>query len=146
MRPKILILNGPNLNLLGRREPQVYGNVSFEEVFSKWQVAFPDVELLYFQSNWEGGLIDRIQKAKEEGIKAIIINAGGYTHTSVAIADALKAVAIQPTIEVHLSHILAREPYRHQSLLATATQGIISGLGLKGYELAITYVQGLLKV
>ncbi len=146
MAPKVLILNGPNLNWLGKREPEIYGSLSFDEVFPQWQAKFPNLELHYFQSNWEGGIIDKIQEVAEAGFKAIIINAGGYTHTSVSIADALRSVSVKPIIEVHISHIMARESYRHISMLAPATQGMISGLGLEGYVLALQYVEGYLRL
>lgn len=146
MAYKVLILNGPNLNWLGKREPDIYGGESFDEVFPKWQAKFPNFNLHYFQSNWEGGIIDKIQEVSEAGFQSIIINAGGYTHTSVAIADALRSVSIKPIIEVHISHILAREPFRHISLLAPATHGMISGFGLDGYVMALKYVEDYLKL
>lgn len=134
---KILILNGPNLNLLGKREPGVYGNQSFEDYFQTLKSTFPDTELHYFQSNHEGALIDKIH---ETGFSfdGIIINAGGYTHTSVALADALSAVTT-PAVEVHISNIHARESFRHHSYLTSRCKGMICGLGLKGYELAIRF-------
>ncbi|KAA6439986.1 type II 3-dehydroquinate dehydratase [Dyadobacter flavalbus] len=134
---KILILNGPNLNLLGKREPGVYGNQSFEDYFETLKNLFPETELIYFQSNHEGALIDKIH---ETGFSfdGIIINAGGYTHTSVALADALSAVTT-PAVEVHISNIHAREPFRHHSYLTSRCKGMICGLGLKGYEMAIRY-------
>lgn len=132
---KISIINGPNLNLTGKREPEVYGTTTMEQLVDSLRTAFPDVEISYFQSNIEGELIDRIQQV---GFSAdgIVINAGGYSHTSVAIHDALKAVPA-PAIEVHISNIFAREEYRHHSLLSPACRGMICGLGLKGYHLAI---------
>ena len=132
---RIQIINGPNLNLLGVREPGIYGKNSFESYLPTLKALFPDVQIDYFQSNVEGEIINRIH---EVGFSAdgIIINAGGYSHTSVALHDALAAVPA-PAIEVHLSNIFAREEYRHHSLLTSACRGIISGLGLKGYELAI---------
>ena len=134
---KILILNGPNLNLLGKREPTVYGNQSFEDYFETLKVVFPEVELHYFQSNHEGEMIDKIH---EVGFifDGIVINAGGYTHTSVALADALSAVTT-PTVEVHISNIHAREAFRHHSYLTSRCKGMICGLGLKSYELAVHY-------
>ena len=136
---KVLILNGPNLNLLGKREPGVYGNQSFEDYFETLKGIFPDTELHYFQSNHEGDLIDKIH---ETGFSfdGIIINAGGYTHTSIALADALSAVTT-PAVEVHISNIHARESFRHHSYLTSRCKGIIAGLGLKGYELAVRYFQ-----
>lgn len=134
---KIQIINGPNLNLLGKREPEVYGNTSFEEYFEKLKVQFPQVELHYFQSNVEGELIDKIQ---EVGFSydAILLNAGGYTHTSVAISDAIAGVTT-PTLEVHISNIYKREEFRHKSIISKSCVGMISGLGLKGYALGIQY-------
>ena len=134
---KILILNGPNLNLLGKREPTVYGNQSFEDYFETLKVVFPEVELHYFQSNHEGEMIDKIH---EVGFifDGIVINAGGYTHTSVALADALSAVNT-PAVEVHISNIHAREAFRHHSYLTSRCKGMICGLGLKSYELAVHY-------
>lgn len=131
----IEIINGPNLNLTGRREPEIYGSVTMEQYLDELRHSFPEVQIGYYQSNVEGEIINRIH---EVGFSAdgIIINAGGYSHTSVALHDALAAVPA-PAIEVHLSNIFAREEYRHHSLLTSACRGIISGLGLKGYELAI---------
>lgn len=131
----IEIINGPNLNLTGRREPEIYGSVTMEQYLDELRHSFPEVQIGYYQSNVEGEIINRIH---EVGFSAdgIIINAGGYSHTSVALHDALAAVPA-PSIEVHLSNIFAREEYRHHSLLTSACRGIISGLGLKGYELAI---------
>ncbi len=131
----IEIINGPNLNLTGRREPEIYGSVTMEQYLDELRHSFPEVQIGYYQSNVEGEIINRIH---EVGFSAdgIIINAGGYSHTSVALHDALAAVPA-PAIEVHLSNIFAREEYRHHSLLTSACRGIISGLGLKGYKLAI---------
>ena len=132
---KIIIINGPNLNLLGKREPEVYGDKTFEEYFLLLQKKYPNIELLYFQSNIEGELINKLH---ETGFKydGIILNAAAYTHTSVGIGDAIKAIK-SPVIEVHISNVYAREDYRHQSFIAANAYGIIVGLGLKGYELAI---------
>lgn len=134
---KILIINGPNLNLLGKREPDVYGNTSFEEYFEKLKTTFPQVELEYYQSNVEGEMINKIH---EVGFTydAILLNAGGYTHTSVAISDAIAGVTT-PTLEVHISNIYKREEFRHKSIISKSCVGMISGLGLKGYELGILY-------
>lgn len=133
---KILILNGPNLNLLGKREPTVYGNHSFDSYFSVLKEKFKEVELLYFQSNIEGELIDKLH---EVGFTydGVVLNAAAYTHTSVAIADAIKAIET-PVIEVHISNVYARETFRHKSYLAPNVKGIITGFGLKSYDLAIT--------
>lgn len=138
---KFAIINGPNLNLTGIREPEVYGNTTMEQMVVQLQQTFPDMEISYFQSNVEGELINRIH---EVGFSSdgIIINAGGYSHTSVAIHDALKSVKA-PAIEVHISNIFAREEYRHHSLLSSACQGFICGLGLKGYELAIEWFKSV---
>ncbi|CAG4993595.1 3-dehydroquinate dehydratase [Dyadobacter sp. CECT 9275] len=134
---KILILNGPNLNLLGKREPTVYGSQSFEDYFEILKSTFPEYELHYFQSNHEGALIDKIH---ETGFSfdGIVINAGGLTHTSVALADALSSVTT-PAVEVHISNIHAREAFRHHSYLTSRCKGMICGLGLKGYEFAVRY-------
>ena len=134
---KILILNGPNLNLLGKREPGVYGSQSFEDYLQELRNLFPDQELHYFQSNHEGALIDKIHEIGFS-FDGIIINAGAYTHTSIALADALSAVTT-PAVEVHISNIHAREAFRHHSYLTSRCKGMICGLGLKGYELAIRY-------
>jgi 3-dehydroquinate dehydratase-2 len=134
---RIDIINGPNLNLLGIREPEVYGVKTFEEYFSSLKELFANIDLHYFQSNVEGELINRLH---EVGFSShgIILNAGGYTHTSVAIADAVAAIRT-PLIELHISNVFAREEFRHQSLMASKCVGLIGGLGLKGYELAIQY-------
>ena len=132
---KIAIINGPKLNLTGIREPDIYGSTTMEQMVDQLRQSFPNVEISYFQSNVEGELINRIH---EVGFSAdgIIINAGGYCHTSVALHDALKSVTA-PAIEVHISNIFAREEYRHHSLLSSACMGLICGIGLKGYHLAI---------
>jgi 3-dehydroquinate dehydratase-2 len=131
----ICIVNGPNLNLLGKRETSIYGEKDFETYFAELTKKFPDINLEYFQSNIEGELINYLH---EKGFSAegIILNAGGYTHTSVALSDAVAAIKT-PVIEVHISNIFAREEYRHISLLSKNCKGIISGLGLEGYELAV---------
>jgi len=132
---KVIIINGPNLNLLGTREKSVYGEQTFEDYFEQLKSDFPDVELEYFQSNVEGELIDKIQ---EVGFSydGILLNAGGYTHTSVAISDAVAAVSTA-VVEVHISNIFAREEFRHISLLSKNCEGIISGFGLDSYRLAL---------
>ncbi len=132
---KIIIINGPNLNLLGKREPEVYGNASFEEYFNTLQEKYPNIELDYFQSNIEGELIDKLHEVGFDH-NGIILNAAAYTHTSVGIGDAIKAIET-PVIEVHISNVHAREEFRHQSYIAPNAKGIIIGLGLKGYELAL---------
>lgn len=132
---KLLIINGPNLNLLGQREPDVYGPESFESYLKKLRKHFHLVTIEYFQSNIEGEIIDALQKARLI-YDGIILNAGGYTHTSVAIADAVKAIRI-PVVEVHISNISARESYRHISFIAPNARGSITGFGLESYRLAV---------
>ena len=134
---KILIINGPNLNLLGKREPEIYGNRSFEQFLDELRGQFPHVELDYFQSNHEGDLIDRIQ---ETGFSTdgIVLNAGAFTHTSIALADAVGAITT-PVIEVHISNVHKRESFRHHSYLSAKCVGCIVGLGLEGYRLAVEY-------
>ncbi len=138
---QILIINGPNLNLLGKRQPEIYGNKGFEDYFSQLSGQFAEASLSYFQSNHEGDLIDKIH---EVGFNydGIVINAGAYTHTSVALADALSAVTA-PAVEVHISNIHAREAFRHHSYLSPVCKGMICGLGLLGYELAVRFLLGL---
>lgn len=130
---KILIVNGPNLNLLGTREPQIYGNTTMTDGIEAIQNQFPEHEILYFQSNFEGGIIDRLQ---EDDFDALILNAGAFTHYSYAIADCLKNIS-KPKIEVHISNIYKREEFRQKSVTAAYTDALISGFGLKGYHLAI---------
>lgn len=131
----IIIINGPNLNLLGKREPEVYGNQTFEDYFSKLKTKYPQVNFSYFQSNIEGELIDKIQ---EHGFIAdgIIINAGAYTHTSIGIGNAVKAISA-PVVEVHISNTFSRETFRHQSYISPNAKGVIIGFGLRSYDLAI---------
>ena len=134
---KILIINGPNLNLLGTREPEIYGSQTFENYFDELQKKFPQHELEYFQSNVEGEIINKLhQVGFPPAADGIIINAGGYTHTSVAIADAIASIKT-PVIEVHISNPYAREEFRHKSLLAGKCKSGIFGFGLKSYELAV---------
>src|SRR5688572_16604986 len=132
---RILILNGPNLNLLGKRETVVYGDKSFEEYLVELKAKFADFSLDYVQSNLEGELINQLQQSTHEGI---ILNAGGYTHTSVAIRDAISAIKI-PVVEVHISNIASRESFRHESMLSPVCAGCIFGFGLKSYDLALNY-------
>lgn len=134
---KILILNGPNLNLTGEREAEIYGNITFDDYLEFLQAKFTEFEISYFQSNVEGEIINRLQEANLE-VNAVILNAGGYTHTSVAIADAVKAIEI-PVVEVHMSNILAREEVRHISYVAPNCIGSIFGFGLDSYRLALRY-------
>ena len=137
-KKKIIIINGPNLNLLGKREPKIYGAQSFDDYFRILKREFRAVQLDYFQSNSEGELIDKIQEAGFD-FTGIVFNPGAYTHTSIALMDAIAAIPV-PVIEVHLSNIQAREPYRSHSYTAKKAKGIISGLGLEGYRLAIQYL------
>ncbi|HWK99405.1 MAG TPA: type II 3-dehydroquinate dehydratase [Parapedobacter sp.] len=132
---RIIIINGPNLNLLGVREKSIYGEQRFEDYFETLKTQYPQVELSYFQSNHEGALIDKIHEA---GFSAdgIVLNAGAYTHTSLAIADAIAAVTA-PVVEVHISNVYARESFRHHSYLAKNCKGVICGFGLDGYRLAV---------
>jgi len=134
---KILIVNGPNLNLTGQRERELYGSTSFNQYLHNLKKLFPEVEISYYQSNVEGELIDYMQKADTE-VDGIILNAGGYTHTSVAIGDTVKAIQT-PVIEVHMSNILSREDFRHISLIAPGCKGSIFGFGLDSYRLALSY-------
>lgn len=134
---KIQIINGPNLNLLGKREPEVYGSQSFETYLDTLREQFPQIQLDYFQSNIEGEIIDKIHEVGFS-YNGILLNAGGYTHTSVAISDAVAGVST-PVLEVHISNIYKREEFRHKSIISKSCVGMISGLGLKGYELAIRY-------
>lgn len=140
MRSTILVIHGPNLNLLGKREPEVYGHLTLadinQDLLAKAQAQQVDLE--HFQSNWEGAVVDRIHQAQVDGIKFIIINPAALTHTSVAIRDALLGVAI-PFIEVHLSNVHSREAFRHQSYLSDKAVGVICGLGAKGYTYALSY-------
>ncbi len=134
---KIAILNGPNLNLLGTREPSVYGSQTFEQYYSALQASFPSVSFHYYQSNVEGELINELQRVGFD-YDGIIINPGGYTHTSVAIGDAIASIKT-PVIEVHISNVHAREDFRKISHVSAKCKGTISGLGLKGYALAVQY-------
>lgn len=132
---KIIIINGPNLNLLGKREPETYGNKSFDSYMQELIAEFTDLELTSFQSNVEGEIINKIHEVGFS-LDGIVLNAGGYTHTSVAIADAIGAVET-PVLEVHISNVYAREEYRHQSLMAKNCKGVIAGFGLDSYKMAV---------
>jgi len=134
---KIQIINGPNLNLLGKREPETYGSESFESYFEKLKSRFPSVSLQYFQSNVEGEIINQIHKVGFD-FDGIVLNAGAYTHTSIAIHDAIGGVKT-PVVEVHISNIYAREEFRHKSLITSKCKGLITGFGLEGYAMAIQY-------
>lgn len=135
---KILVLNGPNLNLLGKRQPEIYGKQSFGEYFEQLQETFSEHELEYFQSNHEGALIDKIHEVGFE-YGGIVFNAGGFTHTSVALADAIAGVTT-PVVEVHISNIMEREPFRHHSYLTPVCVAHFIGLGLPGYQMAIEHL------
>ena len=132
---KIQIINGPNLNLLGRREPEIYGSQGFDTCLEHLRDIFPDCTIQYFQSNTEGALIDKIHEAGFT-VDGIVLNAGGYTHTSVALRDAIKAVDA-PVIEVHISNVHAREEFRRHSMLSAVCKGVIAGFGLDSYRLAV---------
>lgn len=136
---KLLIINGPNLNLIGSREPGIYGNISMAQYMTNLRAQFADrsVDITYWQSNVEGEIIDKLQEA-DQWADGIILNAGGYTHTSVAIGDAVKAIST-PVVEVHISNISAREPFRHTSFISPHAVGVIFGFGLQSYDLAIFY-------
>lgn len=136
--PHIAILNGPNLNLLGRREPEIYGAQRFEDYFESLREWFPDVVLTCFQSNHEGAIVDELQRIGFS-VDGIVLNAGAYTHTSIAIADTIGAISA-PVIEVHISNVYGREAYRHHSFLSPKCKGVIAGLGLEGYRFAVAYL------
>lgn len=137
---KIQIINGPNINLLGKREPGIYGARSFEDYLVELRQSYPDVELGYYQSNCEGELIDKIQEVGFS-VDGIVLNAGAYTHTSIALQDAIRSIT-SPVIEVHISNVHQREEFRHRSMIACACMGVICGFGLDSYRLA---VEALLK-
>ena len=137
---KILIINGANLNLLGRREPEIYGRESFEDYLEALRARYSEHTIDYFQSNIEGEIVDALQRT--DGVyDAVVLNAGGYTHTSVVIRDAIATIAT-PVVEVHISSILAREEFRHQSLIAPVVRGSIMGFGMESYRLAVEYIIG----
>lgn len=137
---RILIINGPNINLLGKREPSIYGSVTFEDYLASLRARYADVQIDYFQSNIEGELINKIHEAGFE-VDGIVLNAGAYTHTSIALQDAIRAVSA-PVIEVHISNVHARESFRHVSMIASACKGVICGLGLNSYRLALEDLLG----
>ena len=132
---KLIIINGPNLNLLGKREPKIYGSQTFDQYFRELQLRFKNVELAYYQSNLEGELIDKLHEVGFD-FDGIILNAAAYTHTSVGIGDAIKGIET-PVVEVHISNVHAREDFRHKSFISPNAKGVIFGFGLKGYDLAI---------
>ena len=133
---KILIINGPNLNLLGTREPGIYGNETMADVIERLRSRFADINIDYFQSNHEGAIINRLHDADKEDFVGVVLNAGAYTHTSLAIADAISAISL-PVVEVHISNIAARESIRHTSLISSVCRGIIAGFGTDSYRLGI---------
>lgn len=132
---KIIIINGPNLNLLGKREPETYGNTAFEEYFKQLERAFPEITLEYFQSNHEGEIVDKLHEIGFQ-YDGIILNAAAYTHTSIAIADAVRAISA-PVVEVHISNVFQRESFRQTSFLSPVVKGIVSGFGMDSYKLAL---------
>lgn len=132
----ILILNGPNLNRLGRREPGIYGHQTMDDCMEVLRARYAGHTLQYFQSNSEGALIDRLYQADDEGTDGIVFNAGAYTHTSVALHDAIRAIGV-PVIEVHISNVHTREPFRHHSFISPACRGVICGFGMDSYRLAV---------
>lgn len=133
---KILIMNGPNLNLLGQREPSIYGTGTMETYVAELRKFYPEVELEYFQSNVEGLMIDRLQATLRDGTNGVVLNAGAYTHTSIALGDCIRSLAC-PVVEVHISNVYQREEYRHRSMISAACKGIIAGFGLNSYRLGI---------
>ncbi len=133
---KIIIINGPNLNLLGKREPEIYGKATFEDYFTELQFKYKSVQLEYFQTNVEGEIINKLHDCGFEGYEGIILNAGAYTHTSIGIGDAIKGIKT-PVVEVHISNTFAREEFRHVSYISPVAKGVILGFGLQGYDLAI---------
>lgn len=137
---RIQIINGPNINLLGKREPSIYGSVTFEDYLAELRTNYPAVQLAYFQSNIEGELVTKIQEVGFD-VDGIILNAGAYTHTSIALQDAIRAVKA-PVIEVHISNVHAREEFRHVSMIACACKGVICGFGLSSYRLALEALLG----
>ena len=138
---KILIINGPNLNRLGKREPGIYGTKTMDDCLEHLRTTFKDVEISYYQSNVEGFLIDRLQQAADEGIEGIVLNAGAYTHTSIALHDAIRSIDV-PVIEVHISNVHQREEFRRQSMISPACRGVICGFGMDSYRLGILALLG----
>jgi len=139
MSTSLLVLNGPNLNMLGTREPETYGSTTLQDIQTDLERAFPDVAFSFHQESGEGALIDRLHATHEHGIAGVVFNPGGYTHTSVALRDAVAAI-VPPTVEVHLSNLHAREDFRRTSRIAPVCEGQISGLGPTGYHLAVRYL------
>ncbi len=132
---RIQIINGPNLNLLGKRETEIYGTISFEDYLDVLRRRYPEVEFFYFQSNIEGELLDKLHEVGFE-VDGVILNAGAYTHTSIALHDAIRAITA-PVVEVHISNVHAREPFRHHSCIAAACKGVVCGFGMESYRLGI---------
>lgn len=139
---KILIVNGPNLNLVGEREPEIYGHTTMSEYIKSLQIQYEGVTFIdYYQSNVEGFLIDRLQQARTDGTQSVVLNAGAYTHTSVALHDCIRSLDI-PVVEVHISNVYRREEFRRRSLISAACQGVIAGFGLDSYRLAVEALLG----
>lgn len=138
---KILIVNGPNLNRLGKREPGIYGAESMDDCLVRLRRAFPDIDIEYYQSNVEGFLIDRLQQAADDGTAGIVLNAGAYTHTSVALHDAIRSIEV-PVVEVHISNVHRREDFRRHSFISPACRGVICGFGMDSYRLGILALLG----
>ncbi len=136
-KKKILVMNGPNLNLLGRRQPEIYGSEGFEGYFERLRAEFDGLELAYFQSNHEGALVDKLHQVGFDW-QGVVLNAGAYTHTSLALADAIAAIAA-PVVEVHISNVHAREAFRHHSTLSRVCRGVVLGFGLESYRLALQH-------
>lgn len=137
---KVLIINGPNLNLLGKREPEVYGSQSFEDYLKQLQDRFKDIQIDYVQSNVEGELVNALHNADEQTYDGIILNAGAYTHTSIALGDAVAGIKT-PVVEVHISNVMDREEFRHVSFISKHAVGVISGFGLLGYDLSVQFLK-----
>ena len=138
---KLLIVNGPNLNRLGNREPGIYGSQTMDDCLQALRQRYPDDEIAYFQSNVEGLLIDRLQQAADEGVEGVALNAGAYTHTSIALHDCIRSLPF-PVVELHISNVHRREAFRHHSVLAAACAGVICGFGTDSYRLAIEALKG----
>jgi len=134
----ILVINGPNLNLLGTREPVLYGSQDFSEILNELKTHFPDLTISYFQSNNESELIDALHVAANNGVEGVVLNPAAFTHTSIALADAVAAIAV-PVIEIHISNVYSREEFRRKSYISKYAKGVISGFGVSGYQMAIGY-------
>ena len=139
---KLLIVNGPNLNRLGNREPGIYGSQTMDDCLQALRLRYPDDEIAYFQSNVEGLLIDRLQQAADEGVEGVALNAGAYTHTSIALHDCIRSLPF-PVVELHISNVHRREAFRHHSVLAAACACVICGFGTDSYRLAIEALKGV---